>query len=170
MAANESGYRDVTAKRSVKWTDSSPNAAGGRVYHCLSFTTSEGFPELRHVAEHAIHAVASIGMRVNLSAHPGCFRPHILAPDLRVSEEKTLLRREAVDLGLRLAVQRLHQGHERQVHAPVVGRIFSQRQFAVQMDVIHRREGGIFFYETIRPLLEFGGILRRPPIVQIAFG
>src|ERR1700722_14140444 len=122
-----------------------PNAARGRVNHGLSLMAGKSLAEFRHVAQHAVHAIAPIGMRIDLSAHAGCFRPDVLAPDLAVAQEKALLRRESLDLGLGLAVQRLHQRHESQVHAAVVGRVFTQRELAVQMHIVHWRKSGIFF-------------------------
>ena len=108
--------------------------------HGLSGVAGERCAELGHVADYAIHAITSVGMGIGLRAQTGSFRPDVLAPELSVAQEEALLRRESVHLGLRLAVQRLHEGHKRQMNAAIVGRVFAERELAVEMDVVHGSE------------------------------
>ena len=56
----------------------------------------------------------------------------VLAPHLREAEEEALLGRVAVDDGAVLALQGVHQRHERDPHAAVVADVLAERELAVE--------------------------------------
>src|SRR5260370_3183275 len=136
--------------------------------HGLPDLAGVGFLEFGHVGDYAVHAVVAGGVRVDLCAQSRGFRRYVLAPNLAPSEEETLFGRESVDLGLRLALQCIHQSHEPEAQAAVVHRVLSDRQLAVQVHVFNGSERRIFLDEALRAFFELFGIFRGPPVAHVA--
>src|SRR4051794_35520182 len=107
-------------------------------------------------------------MGIRLRSETGRLWTVVLAPDLAVAEEESLLRSEAVLLRERSAGERVHQRHMRNSDASVVGRVFAERELSVQLHIVGGRKLAIFFDETFRAALEFFQVLLGPPVVEVA--
>src|SRR6267142_6247296 len=78
----------------------SPDLAAlvGWSHHRVAILALEGLRKQRHVRQRSVNTKTAERMRVGdyqLALH---FRPHVLRPDLRVTEKEALFRREAVDV------------------------------------------------------------------------
>ena len=103
-------------------------------------------------------------MRVHHGAQPRRFRRPAHTPDLPVAQEYPLLRHEPVNgalwiAGARPLRQAIHQGHVGQPDSAIIGRVLSQREFSVQLDVVDRGVFRILLDEASRALFELRGIL-----------
>src|ERR1700682_607312 len=81
-----------------------PNVTGVLADHGLSGLAAPGFLELRHVLDHAVHAVFPRRMRIGLGAQTGALIGLVLAPDLSPAQEHALVGSEAVNLFRLLAL------------------------------------------------------------------
>src|SRR5438445_8740759 len=84
----------------------SPRAAGVLPHHRLARLAGERVAELFHVGDGADHAELAGRVGVGLRELAGRLLGLVLAPDVGEAEEEALLRREAVDGRVRLALQR----------------------------------------------------------------
>src|SRR5579863_3752917 len=111
-------------------------------------------------------------MRISQHPHPRYLRTPFLAPHATKSEEKSLLRRVAVDLLSFLASlvvgNHVFQGRQRNARAAVIGSVFSQRKPAIELQIIDRNEVRILICHTAHSLFEFLSVLLGPPIVKIS--
>src|SRR5579862_4981530 len=92
-------------------------------------------------------------MRISLYLQPKLLRAGIAAPTLSVSEEELLHRSVAVLFGGEVDVLPLRIREKRYVGQPesaVVGRVLTQRQFAVYLHVIDRDEIVVLLHFAVR--------------------
>src|SRR5947209_19989335 len=108
-------------------------------------------------------------MRIGHSAHPQVFRTFIGAIPLGEADEEALLRREPIQRLKILVFGGIFPGYISQNLAAKIGHVFTQRKLAVDVDVIYDNKACILVLNTLGPLLEFLGVLFRPPVAQIAF-
>src|SRR5205085_6611767 len=92
-------------------------------------------------------------VRVGVQPQLERFGARVAAPDLRVREEEALLGREAVDLALRLRLQRLLESAVRDANAAEVGGVLTQRQLAVHVHRVERDVGVVLLLDPERTLL-----------------
>jgi hypothetical protein len=69
-----------------------------------------------------------------------------------------LTRNSPGECGLEIA----HQRGILQLYTAIVGRVFTQREPAVQFHAVYRAEGAVFVHDAIGPLGEVRGIFRSP--------
>ena len=110
-------------------------------------------------------------MRIGQHTLAGFLIGHVLAPDLSIRKKVPLRSRVSIDRLHRRVVDDRVQRHVRQLQPSVVGGIFTQRQFAIKLDValvvLHGDKARILVGGAIHALLEFLGVLRRPPIAEV---
>src|SRR5689334_202068 len=101
---------------------------------------------------------------------PGASRllGRVLAPDLRVTQKELLLRGEVVRLFEDMSGKAVHECHVRQADSAVIGRVFSQRQLAIELHAGCGTEVAVLAGNTIGPRLEGFGILGGPPVAQVS--
>ena len=112
-----------------------PHPAGFLTHHRLSPGAAERTAELRHVRHHPVDAPAPRRVRVRQCQPPRVFVRLVAAPHLPPAEEEALRGGEAVDLRRRFARQRRKQRHVGEAHPARVGRVFPQRELAVQLRI-----------------------------------
>src|SRR5258708_30261468 len=91
----------------------------------------------------------------------------VLAPDLCVTEKELLLWCKAVRLFDDMSGEAVHESHVRQTNPAVIGRIFSQREFSVELHAGRGTEVAVLAGNAIGPRLECPGILGGPPVAQV---
>src|SRR5580658_5025690 len=109
-------------------------------------------------------------MRVDSGTQPFGLVACTRTPALPVSDEETLLRREALERLQRLPLGILLPRHLSQNHSAQIGDILAESQFPVDLDVIHNYILRILIRDAACTLLERFGIFRSPPVTQIAIG
>ena len=112
-------------------------------------------------------------MRVGEDLLADCFGARVFAVVLRKGDVEALRAGEAVAFGVDVEVVflgALHIRHEGEQQASVVGRVLTQGELAVDLDVVNRGEGAVFVHQAIgagRKVLEIVG---GPPVVEVTFG
>src|SRR5258708_13659557 len=151
-----------------------PNVAGVLRYHRLSRLTSPSLLELGHVLHHAVDTILSRRVWIGGDLHASVFGTPFFAPHPTESQKETLLGCVAVDLlafpaGLVVGNHVLErpQGDAR---AAVVRCVFSESEAAIQLEVVHRNEVGIFVGDATAALLKLFAAPLRPPIWTFAGG
>src|SRR6266545_4117669 len=115
---------------------------GGR--HRRSCLASESFTELIRILQYAVGSPLPVRVKIFLRAAPDVLVGGVFAPRLGPRQEKPLLRREAVDGGLRtLPGQHFHQRIVGDVDARVVGHVLAERQVAIELGVANHRIGTV---------------------------
>src|SRR5689334_13808514 len=92
----------------------------------------------------------------------------LAAPDLRPADEESLVSREAVDDRRRLASERHLPGPVRHREARQVADVLAERQLAVDVAIVEHRVAIELRGERVGALLELRGVVRRPPVAQVA--
>ena len=77
------------------------------------------------VLEHAVDAICAGRVRIGLRQEPIALGRRVLAPDLRVAQEKALFRRIALQLGQHMLRQTVHHRHVGETDTAVIGCIFA---------------------------------------------
>src|SRR5579863_2967800 len=109
-------------------------------------------------------------MRVDSSSQAFGFVARAGAPTLSVSDEETLLRRESFNRFQRLAFGIVLPCHVSQNQPAQIGNIFAQGQLPVDLDNVHNHILRILIRDATGALLKRFGILRSPPVAQVAVG
>src|SRR5579863_1183996 len=109
-------------------------------------------------------------MRVDSGPQPFGFVARTRTPALSVSDEETLLRREAFERLEGLAPGILLPRHLSQNHSAQIGDILAERQFSVDLDVIHNDILRILIRDAGCTLIKRLRVFRSPPVPQIALG
>src|SRR5208282_2043400 len=148
-----------------------PNPASVLGNHGLSGLASKRLLEAGRILHRPIHAPAPWRMRIDQYPPPRFRIGHVLAPDLPVCKKVPLRRSVSID-GLHGRVaDDLVQRHVSQFQSSVVGGIFTQRQFAIKLNltlvVLHGNKARILVGSAIRALFKFFGIVCGPPIAEI---
>ena len=71
--------------------------------------------------------------------------------------------------GWGFAFERIHERHKREPQAAIVGRVLAERQFSIDVNIVDRLERRVLLNETLGAFFELLGVLRGPPVLQIAF-
>src|SRR5579859_938450 len=107
-------------------------------------------------------------MRIDLEAFDAGGVAHLVVPDLRETDEQSLLAGETVNDRRRTALARQPVGAHGDRKPGIVGDIFAERQRAVDVIAGQRAEGVILRNQAVRLLFETLAILPGPPIAQVA--
>src|SRR5271156_2544489 len=149
-----------------------PEPSGVLRNHGLSRLAAKSLLEGGRILHRAIHPPASRRMRIDQYQLPRLLLRHVLAPDLPIRKKVPLRGRISIDRLHRCIANNGQQCHIRQLQSSVVGRIFTQRQLAIELNValvvLHRNKTRILVGRAIGALLKFLGVLRRPPVAEIA--
>src|SRR5258705_8160081 len=102
---------------------------------------------------------------------PSClFRSNTARPNLRPTEEETLLGRETIDQLIRLSCLRLLKRTIGQCQPTKIRDTFSDNQFTLKVQARFCFESIKLFYHAIRPLTKALIIALSPPIFEITRG
>src|SRR5947207_3897367 len=142
--------------------------AGILACHGLAGLAAPGLLELRHVLHYAVHAVFTQRMRVGERKQTRDLVGLVLAPDLSPAQEQSLFRREAINFFRLFARYGGFQRHVSDTKAAVVRGVLTQREFAIQMNIVYCHKTAVFVNQALCSLLEGLGIFRCPPILKIA--
>src|SRR5262249_48042473 len=132
--------------------------------------------EFRHVRDHVVDAEYGQGMWIGGYDQARDLRSNVRAPGIRIREKESLTVSPAV---IALVVERLAlllerdlQSGQRETNSTVVRRVFPLRQQAI---LLHALAGignglGVLVGDALAALVIFLGIVRGPPVAQIALG
>src|SRR5215469_2825144 len=110
-----------------------PNAAGVSTHHGLSGFASKCLLEGSRILYRAIHTPLSGRVRIVQHALTRFLIGHVLAPDLPIRQEESLLRREAINRLHRSVADDVAKRHVSQLQATVVGGILAQSELTVKL-------------------------------------
>ena len=146
-----------------------PNPAGIDPRHLLPRFAAKRFAKLRIVSESAQSAKTYWCVGIDLSNHAQPLRRHIRAPLLGEADEEPLFGSESVnELWIAAFFASLLHRRESDPDTTVVRCVFTEREAAIQMNVIHHNKLLVLIRKTTRPFVEFLAIGLRPPVHQIA--
>src|SRR5438876_10327181 len=111
-------------------------------------------------------------MGIGKCLEPRGLRTLVLAPDLAIAQEETLFGRVALDLlhCLWFAIDAVKQSHQRNSRAAVVGSVFAEGEFAIQLHIVYRGEVAVLIHDASGTLFKRFRVCGSPPIAQVAFG
>src|ERR1700678_712480 len=109
-------------------------------------------------------------MWIDGGTQPFSFVARVRTPALPISDEETLLRRESFERFEGLILLILLPRHVSQNHSAQMGDIFTQRQFSVELNVIQNYILRILIRDATGALVKCFGVVRSPPVPQIAIG
>src|SRR5947209_19096894 len=95
-------------------------------------------------------------------------RTLIATSPLRHSDKKSLVRREAVHRGEALFLGRVLPCQVGEQCSAKISNIFTGRELAVDANVVDHNILRILIADTVHPLFESFGVLRGPPVLEIA--
>src|SRR5215469_1252623 len=129
---NISGTKNVRCIRKMFFA-LLPDAAGVCTHHGLSGFASKCLLEGSRILYRAIHAPLSGRVRIGQHALTCFLIGHVLAPDLPIRQEESLLRRKAIDRLHWSVADDVGKRHVCQLQATVVGGILAQGKLAVEL-------------------------------------
>src|ERR1700675_708944 len=146
-----------------------PDLAGLLADHRVSLFAAKGLGKRFQVGERAVPAKTRERVRVGVGLQARCLRPLIRTPHLGPSEEEALLRREAVDIFRAVALDGFLVCSISDGQASKVANALTEHELAVLV------QAGLHFvaielvHHAVAALSEVLAVVRRPPLVQVAF-
>src|SRR5881394_352554 len=147
------------SKNHYSLTTALPNPASILADHRLPRLTSPCLLKFRHILHHTVHAIPSWRMRIGIDQRTRQFGTSLFAPHPPEAQEESLFWRVAVDLFPRLAglICRNHfpQRYQSDPRASIVRRVLSQRQPAIQFQIIDRDKVAILVRDATGSFFKF---------------
>ena len=135
----------------------------------IAFPDAEGLVPGVDVRQGTVDAPFAEGMRVGLGEQANLLVADVARPDIGVGEEESLLRGEAVGIVAKgLGRHEFLEGGEGYLQAAMVGDVLAQGELAVGVEVGQHLDGVEVVDEDTSPLLEAGGVVSRPPVLEVA--